>query len=118
MNSVNISVVETAVTAAIQTTEVTSSVDIQATQNISGSERTKLSNITVTSPVNLDKLTYIHDQPTASTVWNVTHSLGRMPSVTIADTAGTIVISKIEYIDDNNVKITHNNAFSGKAYFN
>lgn len=61
---------------------------------------------------------YIHDQSTPALVWNVTHGLGKKPAIIVVDTADTVVIGKIEYLDINNVTLTFNGSFSGYAYFN
>ena len=47
-----------------------------------------------------------------------THGLGKRPSVTVVDSAGTAVIGEIEYLDDNTVRLTFCAAFSGTAYCN
>lgn len=61
---------------------------------------------------------YRHVQNVAGTVWNVNHNLSCRPSVTIVDSAGTVVIGDIEYLDDNNVRLTFAAAFGGEAYLN
>mgnify|MGYP003673340620 CR=1 FL=1 len=59
-----------------------------------------------------------HDQAIAASVWNVAHNLDKYPSVTVIDTANTTVAGKVVYTDSNNLVITFNNSFSGKAYIN
>jgi len=61
---------------------------------------------------------YAHNQLDPEAVWTVTHNLGKKPSVTVVDSAETVVIGDVEYIDDNTVQLTFFAAFSGKAYFN
>ena len=61
---------------------------------------------------------YVHDQTIASATWNVNHALGKFCSVMVVDSARTVVIGQIDYVDINNVTITFNGAFSGYAYFN
>lgn len=61
---------------------------------------------------------YTHDQSSPTTVWSVTHNLGRRPSVTVVDTAGTVWVGKVEYLSDNAVRISFGAAFAGKAYLN
>jgi hypothetical protein len=68
--------------------------------------------------VDLGISTYIHDQGTPSTVWLIVHNLDKRPSVTVVDTAGTVVSGEISYISNNKIEINFNNAFSGKAYLN
>lgn len=40
------------------------------------------------------------------------------PAVTVVDSAGTVVIGEVDYLDDNTVRLTFCAAFSGTAYFN
>lgn len=78
------------------------------------------------TPTNMGEITpisspdkhYTHNQNTASDVWIINHGLGKNPSVTVVDSAGTEVVGDIEHIDTNTVKIIFSAAFSGKAYFN
>ena len=58
------------------------------------------------------------EQAQAAKVWTITHGLGKRPSVTVVDSAGTAVIGEIEYLDDNTVRLTFCAAFSGTAYCN
>jgi len=62
--------------------------------------------------------TYVHYQTTPNIEWNITHTMNKYPSVTIVDSAGSIVEGAVDYIDLNSCKITFCGAFSGKAYFN
>lgn len=59
---------------------------------------------------------YVHSQPTSSPVWTISHSLGGRPSVTIVDSAGTVVIGEIQYDSDTQITVTFTAAFSGFAY--
>lgn len=61
---------------------------------------------------------YTHTQGTASSTWNVSHNLGKYPSVQIFDSANTKVIGEVEHTDTNNCTITFSAAFGGKAYLN
>lgn len=65
----------------------------------------------------LDK-NYVHNQPTASTTWNVQHGLSKKPSVTVVDSGDNEVIGEVTYLDNNNINISFSAAFSGKAYLN
>jgi len=62
--------------------------------------------------------TYTHTQNAPATVWNIAHNLGNHPSVSVVDSAGTVVEGQVEYIDANNVRLTFSAAFGGKAYLN
>lgn len=61
---------------------------------------------------------YVYTQSTPSIVWNITHNLNKYPSVSVVDSAGTTVFGKVEYKTANEVSISFNAAFSGKAFFN
>ena len=62
--------------------------------------------------------THIFDQAVSSNIWKINHNLGRYPSVTVVDSAGTEVIGDVQYIDTNNIIIEFTSEFSGKAYLN
>ena len=62
--------------------------------------------------------TYIHDQIVSSSTWSINHNLGKMPTVTVVDTADSVFVGDVEYIDMNNLVITFAFPFSGKAYLN
>ena len=61
---------------------------------------------------------FAFSQMTPSDEWQIEHPLKKFPSVTVVDSAGSVVIGDIEYIDDANIIITFQSAFSGKAYLN
>lgn len=63
-------------------------------------------------------ITFFHDQGIPATVWNIEHNLSKYPSITVIDTANSIVEGAVKYIDINNVEITFNSAFSGSAICN
>ena len=62
--------------------------------------------------------TFTFNQPAASAVWTITHNMARYPAVSVVDSAGTVVIGEVRYIDQNNVEITFSGGFAGKAYLN
>lgn len=62
--------------------------------------------------------TDVYYQNTASSSWNVTHNLGKYPSVSVTDSAGNAVFGEVKYVDENNLIITFSAAFSGNAYMN
>ena len=57
-------------------------------------------------------------QSTATNTWNITHNLGKFPSVSVVDSGNTVVYGDIDYIDNNSLTITFSAAFGGKAYMN
>lgn len=62
--------------------------------------------------------TFTYVQVIAAKVWKIEHSMGKYPSVTIVDTAGSEVEGDILYVDINNLQFTSAYEFSGKAYLN
>lgn len=61
---------------------------------------------------------YIFDQGIPSDVWIIPHYLGKKPSVTVIDTAGTECTGEVQHIDNNKLIIKFNNSFSGIATLN
>ncbi len=61
---------------------------------------------------------YTHNQVSAESSWNITHNLGKFPSVSTVDSGNTWVIGDVEYINQNQLTINFTSAFSGKAYLN
>lgn len=61
---------------------------------------------------------YVHDQSVPSTNWMIHHNLGKYPSVTIVDSAGTIVVGDISYLSISSLIAVFSNSFAGKAYLN
>ena len=57
-------------------------------------------------------------QSTATNTWNITHNLGKFPSVSVVDSGNTVVYGNIDYTSENALTITFSAAFSGKAYMN
>ena len=62
--------------------------------------------------------TYIEVVTQNTSVWSIEHNLSRFPAVQVVDTAGSVVIGDIQYIDQNNITITFSAPFAGTAYLN
>jgi hypothetical protein len=62
--------------------------------------------------------TYEHIQTVAASVWNITHNLGKYPSVTIVDSGGNTVEGAVVYVDLNQVTAVFSAPFGGKAECN
>jgi hypothetical protein len=62
--------------------------------------------------------TYKHNQMVPNIIWEVNHSLSKFPSVTVVDSAGSVVIGDVDYTDKNNLSITFKAPFAGIAYLN
>lgn len=58
------------------------------------------------------------DQIAASSHWIVDHNLHKFPSVTIIDSAGTIVMGDVQYVSDIQITIDFSVPFSGSVYLN
>lgn len=61
---------------------------------------------------------YEHDQTAASSVWTISHGLNKKAGAVVVDSAGSVVVGDIVYVDNNNLTITFNSSFSGYAYLN
>lgn len=62
--------------------------------------------------------TYTHVQNVTANIWTVNHNLGKKPSITILDSAGSEVVGAVQYISDNQVVISLDYAISGTAQAN
>lgn len=61
---------------------------------------------------------YVHTQIIASASWSITHNLNKYPSVTVVDSANSVVLGDISYDSPNAITLTFSGIFSGKAYLN
>ena len=68
--------------------------------------------------INIDSSRYLHIQPTAATMWSVTHSLEYdYPSVTVYDGSDNIIIpDEITRVSNNTLTISFASAESGNAH--
>lgn len=63
-------------------------------------------------------LAYTHTQTVASATWTITHNLGKFPSVTVIDSADSVVIGDVVFTSVNELVVSFSGIFSGKAYLN
>jgi hypothetical protein len=63
-----------------------------------------------------NNMSYVFTQATTSTLWIVEHKMGFKPNVFTEDAAGNDIEGVIEYVDNNILKISFNQAVAGKAY--
>lgn len=68
-----------------------------------------------TDKVKINNQFHIHTQTTPSTTWLITHNLGRNAKSVITDNAGVEYEGQIIHTNINQLTITFNTAFSGKA---
>ncbi len=76
----------------------------------------------MTLPI-IGDITYTHNQSSTSDTWVITHNLNRFPSVTVVDSANTIVQGTVVYNSNKQLTVTFFSgtsalAFQGKAYLN
>ena len=83
---------------------------------------TASASITGTAPNQVLNLVYpasvrhVHTQGTPSTTWTITHALGGYPSVSVVDSARTVVFGEVNYLSTTQVVVNFSSAFSGYAY--
>lgn len=61
---------------------------------------------------------FMYEQAVPSDVWIIAHNLNKKPSITVVDSAETVIVGDYEYNDLNTVTLHFNAAFAGKAYLN
>lgn len=62
--------------------------------------------------------TFPFTQSTPSAVWVIDHPLNKVPSVTVIDSAGSLVEGEVRYSGLSQVTVTFSGGFSGKAFLN
>jgi hypothetical protein len=62
--------------------------------------------------------TFVFEQGVASDTWFIKHNLGKYPSVSLVDSAGTQFDADVEYNDENTCTVRMNGATTGKAFLN
>jgi hypothetical protein len=58
----------------------------------------------------------VFTQASPSTTWNITHTLGGFPSVSVVDSAKTQVIGEVTYLSETQIRVDFTQPFSGIAY--
>ena len=61
---------------------------------------------------------FVYIKSTPNKIWEITHNLHKYPSVTIVDSAGSVVMGEITYENKNKLKVTFTAEFGGSAYLN
>lgn len=59
---------------------------------------------------------YLHTQGVASAVWVIPHNLGKYPAVTVVNSADDEVEGALHYDSVNQVTVSFNGAFTGRAF--
>ena len=106
------------VTVDVPKTVVVSDNEIQVVEVAAQDEIVSVISIAEQGPVGPAAETYIHNQASASATWTITHNLDQYPSVTVVDSAGSVVIGNIFYASEDQIVISFSGSFAGKAYLN
>lgn len=61
---------------------------------------------------------YAHTQAVPAATWVIDHGLNKRPSVTVTDSAGSIVIGEVDYDTADQLTLYFSSAFAGTAYLN
>ena len=61
-------------------------------------------------------LSYVHEQLSASTTWNINHNLSFIPNITVVDSNNEVVEGSYSYPDSTNVVLSFSVPISGKAF--
>ncbi|MCP3696995.1 MAG: hypothetical protein GY920_00270, partial [Aliivibrio sp.] len=61
---------------------------------------------------------FVFPQALPSATWVIQHNLGKFPSITVVDTANTVVYGEYIFNSINQTTLNFSFAFAGKAYLN
>ena len=61
---------------------------------------------------------YTYSQDVVADTWVINHNLNKYPAVMIVDSAANVVLGDVQYIDKDNLEVSFNSPFSGKAHLN
>lgn len=59
---------------------------------------------------------HVHTQGQASSTWTINHTLEGKPSVTVVDSANTVVYGEVQYVSNSQVVVVFSAPFSGFAF--
>lgn len=92
--------------------------DAGAAVNISFAPTSEITSTTVQAAIEelRTRSRFVHDQPSASQTWSITHNMKFFPNVSIVDTALSKVIGEVVYTSENALTVTFSQSFAGKAY--
>lgn len=103
--------------ASSEAINVTVNTDYEALSNKPSINGVTLVGNKTSAELGIDQ-TFTFTQNTAADVWEIEHNLNRYPSVTVVDSAGSVVVGDVQYLDSNNIRCYFRGAFSGTAYLN
>lgn len=59
---------------------------------------------------------FVFEQGTPASTWTIAHTLGFIPSVTVVNSAGDVVVGAVQYVGSQTIELSFSGEFSGKAY--
>ena len=83
-----------------------------------GAVSTVGNNVISLAPFGSGSFEYVEDFSSATDTWVINHNLGKYPSVSTVDSAGSIINGAITYNNENKITVVFTSATSGKAYLN
>ena len=83
-----------------------------------GASSTVGNNIISLQPFGGQDYEYNQAFPVAASKWVIQHNLGRFPSITTVDSAGSEITGAVTYDNENKITVVFNSATSGNAYLN
>jgi hypothetical protein len=83
-----------------------------------GAVSTVGNNVISLAPFGSRSFEYVEDFSSATDTWVINHNLGKYPSVSTVDSAGSIINGAITYNNENKITVVFTSATSGKAYLN
>ena len=83
-----------------------------------GASSTVGNNIISLQPFGGQDYEYNQAFPVAASTWIIQHNLGRFPSITTVDSAGSEITGAVTYDNENKITVVFNSATSGNAYLN
>jgi len=83
-----------------------------------GASSTVGNNVISLAPFGGQDYEYDESFPVAASDWTIDHNLGRFPSITTVDSAGSEIMGAVTYNSENKITVVFNSATSGNAYLN
>jgi nucleoside-diphosphate-sugar epimerase len=74
--------------------------------------------VSIVDSLSVNNVLSFTDSDIKSDVWTINHGLGKFPSVTVVDSANTVVVGNVDYTSSQSLVITFNAAFSGCVFLN
>lgn len=65
-----------------------------------------------------ENITFVYTQGVPASTWYIEHNLGKNPSITVVDSANSVVQGDYEYNDINHCTLKFEYPFTGKAFLN